>query len=162
MNAGSVHPLKIAAVLAGVFCSGAGCAEPATAYGGHPAVVCMAEAGSHLAVRAHGTLTRTRTGNELRYRLEVKEESYEWRFVTNDDKSTTIFGPGFLTGRFVEMQGQEKAPKFPRGPINALERSYVEPVRQSLHINGEIREGSTRRSYGLGKEQNAPCENGVA
>lgn len=156
MTARSVQPLQIAAVLAAVFCSGPGFAEPATAHGEHPAVICTAKAGDRLAVRAHGTLTRTRAGNELRYRLQVKEQSYEWRFVTNDDKSTTIFGPGFLIGRVVEMPGPEKGQKFPRGPINALERSYVDPVSQSLHINGEIRERSSKTQLWAGQGTKCP------
>jgi hypothetical protein len=155
MTVRSVQPLQILAALA-VSCLGLACADPTTAYGEHPAVVCAAEAGSPLALRAQGTLTRTKIGNELRYRLNVKEHAYDWRFVTNDDKSTTIFGPGFLTGRLVQIQGQDKAPQFPRGPINAAERAFAEPVSQSLHINGEIRERSSKMQLWVGQGTKCP------
>ena len=155
MTARSVQPLQIIVALA-VSCLGPACADLTTAYGEHPAAVCAAEAGSPLGLRAQGTLTRTRQGNELRYRLDVKEHVYEWRFVTNDDKSTMILGPGFLTGRLVQIPGQDKAPQFPRGPINAAERAFAEPFSQSLHINGEIRERNSKMHLWVGQGTKCP------
>jgi hypothetical protein len=144
MNVLSDQSLRIANVVAGTAVLvglATSCAKDAAGLSEHPAVICTSEAGGPLVPKAQGTLTRTKSNNELIYRLDVQEQTYEWRFVTNPDKSTTIRGPGPLIGKLVEVPKAERALPFPRGPINALDTSpYVGPPGQSLHVNGEIRE----------------------
>lgn len=116
-------------------------AEEAPKHSEQPAVVCMSEAGGPVMLRAKGTLTRTKTRDELIYRLEVKEQTYDWRFITNTDRSTTILGPGLLIGKLVDMPKHDQPLQFPRGPINAADSGqYAAPRGQSLDVNGEIRE----------------------
>jgi hypothetical protein len=144
MNVLSEQPLRIANLVAGIavtFSFGACSADDAPGRSEHPAVVCTSEAGGPSVLRARGTLTRTKSRNELIYRLDVKEKSYEWRFVTNADKSTTITGPGPLIGKLVDIPKREEPLPFPRGPINAADpHQYPGFPAQSLHVNGEIRE----------------------
>src|SRR5713101_4901187 len=73
----------------------------------HPAIVCISEGGSPWIVKARGTLTRTKSKNEVIYALDVGGHRYTWRFITTPEGSTTIAGPGFLTDRL--------------GPTNAAE-----------------------------------------
>jgi hypothetical protein len=106
-----------------------------------PAVVCTSDAGAPPVLRASGTLTRTKSSNELVYLLDLKRKSYEWRFITNADKSITTKGPGFLIGDLVEIPKREGPLPFPRGPINAGDPQQYPPFpSQSVHVNGEIRE----------------------
>jgi hypothetical protein len=106
------------------------------AYGGEgstsrqqPAVACTSEGGSPWLVKARGTLTRTKSKNEIIYELELGGQSYTWRFITKPEGSTTIVGPGFLTHRLVGP------------PSNATEsHSDIRPRAQQLYITGEIRE----------------------
>ena len=81
-----------------------------------PAVVCTSEGGSPWIVKARGTLTRTKSKNEIIYDLDLGGQSYTWRFITSPEGSTTIVGPGFL------LQSDAGA------------RS------QQLYVTGEIRE----------------------
>jgi len=80
------------------------------------AVVCTSEGGSPWIVKARGTLTRTKSKNEIIYDLDLGGQSYTWRFITSPQGSTTIVGPGFL------LQSDAGA------------RS------QQLYVTGEIRE----------------------
>ena len=80
------------------------------------AVVCTSEGGSPWIVKARGTLTRTKSKNEIIYDLDLGGQSYTWRFITSPEGSTTIVGPGFL------LQSDAGA------------RS------QQLYVTGEIRE----------------------
>ena len=122
----------------------------------YPAIVCTAGASGPFVVRAKGALTRTEADTELRYELQVKEQIYEWRFITNDDKSTTILGPGFLIGRLVEAPRREKALQSPRGPINAAEGTYPTSLRQSLDVNGEVRESGPAMRLWVGRGTKCP------
>ena len=81
-----------------------------------PAVVCTSEGGSPWILKARGTLTRTKSKNEIIYDLDLGGQSYTWRFITSPEGSTTIVGPGFL------LQSDAGA------------RS------QQLYVTGEIRE----------------------
>jgi len=81
-----------------------------------PAVVCTSEGGSPWILKARGTLTRTKSKNEIIYDLDLGGQRYSWRFITNPEGSTTIVGPGFL------LQSDAGA------------RS------QQLYVTGEIRE----------------------
>ncbi len=105
----------------------------------HPAVVCISEGGSPWIVKARGTLTRTKSKNEVIYDLDVGGHSYTWRFITTPEGSTTIVGPGFLTDRL--------------GPTNAAEsQSDPGPRGQRLYVTGEIHEyaGPTILSLAMG------------
>jgi len=81
-----------------------------------PAVVCTSEGGSPWILKARGTLTRTKSKNEIIYDLDLGGQRHSWRFITNPEGSTTIVGPGFL------LQSDAGA------------RS------QQLYVTGEIRE----------------------
>jgi hypothetical protein len=105
------------------------------------AVICTSEAGGPWTVRARGTLTRTKSKNELIYELNAGEHSFAWRFVTTAQGSTTGISPGFLIDRFARQPPiSEESPQLPRGPINAAESAGVVGRTQSLHATGEIRE----------------------
>ena len=94
-----------------------------------PAVVCTSEGGSPWIVKARGTLSRTKSKNEIIYDLDLGGHSYTWRFITSPEGSTTIVGPGFLTDRLV------------RPPVNAPESQSDAGARsQQLYVTGEIRE----------------------
>ena len=93
------------------------------AYGGEastsrqqPAVVCTSEGGSPWIVKARGTLSRTKSKNEIIYDLDLEGQRYSWRFITNPEGSTTIVGPGFLS------------------------QSDAGARSQQLYVTGEIRE----------------------
>jgi hypothetical protein len=132
---------KVMAALAIVFSFGACSQEDAPGRSEVPAVVCTSDAGrSPPVLRARGTLTRTKLQNELIYRLDLKEKTYEWRFITNVDKSITTMGPGFLIGDLVEHPKRKQPLPFPRGPINAADPDYPPFPAQSVHVNGEVRE----------------------
>ena len=81
-----------------------------------PAVACTSEGGGPWIVKARGTLTRTKSKNEIIYDLDLGGQRYSWRFITSPEGSTTIVGPGFL------LQSDAGA------------RS------QQLYVTGEIRE----------------------
>jgi hypothetical protein len=87
------------------------------------AVVCVSEAGGPWALKARGTLTRTRSKNETAYRFKSDEHSFEWRFVASAQGNSTVQGPGYLMDRFLPEK-------------KSSERS------QSLGASGEIRESS--------------------
>ena len=105
------------------------------AYGGEvstsrqqPAVACMSEGGSPWVVKARGTLTRTKSKNEIIYDLDLGGQRYTWRFITSPEGSTTIVGPGFLS------------------------QSDAGPRAQQLYVTGEIHEyaGATILSLAVG------------
>ena len=105
------------------------------AYGGEvstsrqqPAVVCTSEGGSPWILKARGTLTRTKSKNEIIYDLDLGGQRYSWRFITNPEGSTTIVGPGFLS------------------------QSDAGPRAQQLYVTGEIHEyaGATILSLAVG------------
>ena len=104
------------------------------AYGGEastsrqPAVVCTSEGGSPWIVKARGTLSRTKSKNEIIYDLDLGGQRYSWRFITNPEGSTTIVGPGFLS------------------------QSDAGPRAQQLYVTGEIHEyaGPTILSLAVG------------
>ena len=81
-----------------------------------PAVVCTSEGGSPWIVKARGTLTRTKSKNEIIYDLDLGGQRYTWRFITSPEGSTTIVGPGFLS------------------------QSDAGPRAQRLYVTGEIHE----------------------
>ena len=93
-----------------------------------PAVVCTSEGGSPWIVKARGTLTRTKSKNEIIYDLDLGGQSYTWRFITSPEGSTTIVGPGFLS------------------------QSDAGPRAQQLYVTGEIHEyaGATILSLAVG------------
>jgi hypothetical protein len=104
------------------------------------AVICTSEAGGPWILKARGTLTRTKSKNELIYELKAGEHSFAWRFVTTPQGATTGISPGFLIDRFARQpSSSEESPQFPRGPINAAESAGV-GLSQSLFATGEIRE----------------------
>jgi len=105
------------------------------AYGGEvstsrqqPAVVCTSEGGSPWILKARGTLTRTKSKNEIIYDLDLGGQRYTWRFITKPEGSTTIVGPGFLS------------------------QSDAGPRAQQLYVTGEIHEyaGATILSLAVG------------
>lgn len=85
------------------------------------AVVCVSEAGGPWSLKARGTLTRKRSGNETLYTFKSGEHSFDWRFVASAEGNTTVQGPGPLMERFIPDK-------------KSSERS------QSLGASGEIRE----------------------
>jgi len=93
-----------------------------------PAVVCTSEGGSPWIVKARGTLTRTKSKNEIIYDLDLGGQRYTWRFITSPEGSTTIVGPGFLS------------------------QSDAGPRAQQLYVTGEIHEyaGATVLSLTVG------------
>ena len=93
-----------------------------------PAVVCTSEGGSPWIVKARGTLTRTKSKNEIIYDLDLGGQRYTWRFITSPEGSTTIVGPGFLS------------------------QSDAGPRAQQLYVTGEIHEyaGATILSLAVG------------
>src|SRR5882724_6128284 len=75
----------------------AAAAASIAAYGGEgeastsrqqPAVLCTSEGGSPWIVKARGTLTRTKSKNEIIYDLDLGGQSYTWRFITSPQGST--------------------------------------------------------------------------
>jgi hypothetical protein len=112
------------------------------------AVICTSEAGGPWSVTARGTLTRTKSTNELIYVLKAGELSVTWRFVTTRQGATTGISPGFLIDRFAPQS--PKSEESPRGPINAAESSSdITGRRQSLYASGEIREYSASNALAL-------------
>jgi hypothetical protein len=110
-------------------------AASSAAYGGEvstsrqqPAVVCTSQGGSPWIVKARGTLTRTKSKNEISYDLDLEGQRHSWRFITSPEGSTTIVGPGFLS------------------------QSDAGPRAQQLYITGEIHEyaGPTILSLAVG------------
>ena len=104
------------------------------AYGGegstsrqHPAVVCTSEGGSPWIVKARGTLTRTKSKNEIIYDLDLGGQRYSWRFITSPEGSTTIVGPGFLSQSDAGARSQQL---YVTGEI----REYAGPIILSLTI----------------------------
>lgn len=89
------------------------------------AVVCISEAGAPWTLKARGTLTRKRSGNDMIYELRTGEDSFSWRFATNAQGATTGVGPGYLMERM--------APRL-------FKPSQVQDRRQRLDATGEIRE----------------------
>ena len=87
-------------------------------------VICISEAAGPWSAKARGTLTRTKSNEQLNYDLKVGNESFSWRFVTNAQGATTVTGPGYLLERF-----GAGAP-----PSDPADR------RQTLYASGEIRE----------------------
>ena len=71
-----------------------------------PAVVCTSEGGSPWIVKARGTLSRTKSKNEIIYDLDLGGQSYTWRFITSPEGSTTIVGPGFLSQSDAGLRAQ--------------------------------------------------------
>ena len=88
------------------------------------AVVCISEATGPWNAKARGTLTRTKSKDELIYHLKVDDQSFSWRFVTNAQGATTATGPGYLLDRF---------------GAGALAPDPADR-RQTLYASGEIRE----------------------
>ena len=88
-------------------------------------VVCISEGGAPWTLKARGTLTRKRSGNDMMYALRTGEESFTWRFATNAQGATTGVGPGYLMERM--------APQL-------FKPSQIEDRRQRLDATGEIRE----------------------
>ena len=89
------------------------------------AVVCISEAGAPWTLKARGTLTRKRSGNDMLYELRTGEDSFTWRFATNPQGASTGVGPGYLMERMAPQLFQSSQPG---------ER------RQRLDATGEIRE----------------------
>jgi hypothetical protein len=113
------------------------------------AVVCVTEGRGPWVRKAQGTLIRTRGRNELVYKFESEEQSFEWRFVTSSQGNTTAVGPGFLMDRFLPIKS-EPSPDSPRGPLNAAPSgSDLTQRRQSLQATGEIRERDESRALAL-------------
>src|SRR5439155_26277512 len=115
----------MAGVRAIAVAAAAAIAALSAAYGGEgeistsrqqPAVACTSEGGGPWIVKARGTLTRTKSKNEIIYDMDLGGQRYSWRFITSPEGSTTIVGPGFL------LQSDAGA------------RS------QQLYVTGEIRE----------------------
>ena len=106
------------------------------------AVVCTSEAGAPWALKARGTLTRKRSGNDMVYELRTGEESFTWRFATNAQGATTGVGPGYLMERM--------APRLFES--NPAER------RQRLDATGEIRESAAANALVLRIGSSCPAK----
>ena len=91
------------------------------------AVVCTSEGGSPWIVKARGTLTRTKSKNEIIYDLDLGGQRYSWRFITNPEGSTTIVGPGFLLQSDAGARSQQL---YVTGEI----REHAGPIMLSLAI----------------------------
>jgi hypothetical protein len=94
----------------------------------YAAVVCTSEASGPWALKARGTLTRTKSESELAYKFEGGGHAFDWRFVTSPQGNTTVSGPGYLMQRFGAAPESAKSSPAPG------ER------RQSVEASGEIRE----------------------
>jgi len=92
-----------------------------------PAVVCTSEGGSPWIVKARGTLTRTKSKNEIIYDLDLGGQSYTWRFITSPEGSTTIVGPGFLSQ-------SDAGPRAQRLYVTGEIHEYAGPIMLSLAI----------------------------
>ena len=92
-----------------------------------PAVVCTSEGGSPWILKARGTLTRTKSKNEIIYDLDLGGQRYSWRFITNPEGSTTIVGPGFLLQSDAGARSQQL---YVTGEI----REHAGPIMLSLAI----------------------------
>ena len=97
--------------------------------------VCISEDGGPWILRARGTLRYTKSHNETVYTLQVANQTFTWRLITNVDRSTTTTSPGFLIDRLAEPRPL----RFPRGPISVVDDSRG-PHGQYLGVDGEIRE----------------------
>src|SRR5689334_18508932 len=65
------------------------------------AVVCVSEGKSPWVRKAQGTLVRTTARNEVIYKFDSSEQSFEWRLTTSPQGNTTAIAPGFLMDRFI-------------------------------------------------------------
>ena len=86
------------------------------------AVVCVSEGKTPWARKAQGTLVRTTGRNEVVYKFESGEQSFEWRLTTSPQGNTTAIAPGFLMDRFI------------------AEKPDSSDRRQAIEATGEIRE----------------------
>ena len=135
--------LAFFALIAAMGSSGAALAR--NSWRPHSAVVCTSEANGPWILKARGTLTRTKSKNELLYEFKSSEHVFDWRFVTSPEGNTTALGPGLLMGRFIAPPKQpQQSTDTPRGPINAAQSSDLGPRRQSLEATGEIREWAAK------------------
>lgn len=110
--------------------SGAGYALAQGSSRAYAAVVCASEASGPWALKARGTLTRTKSESELAYTFEGAGQAFDWRFATSPQGNTTVSGPGFLMERFAAA------------PQSAQPLSSPPERRQSVEATGEIRESA--------------------
>jgi hypothetical protein len=133
--------LSCRAIAAVVMVLAAGVALPDDISRQHAIVACVSEHGSAWRPKAQGTLTVSKSAQEQTYSWDFGEHSFWSRITSNADGTTSISGPGLLIGRLVKIPTEPEAPKFPRGPINALEGpSEFLPRGQRSSVAGEIRE----------------------